>query len=261
MRCIIITLLYTKNSFFIMKNNEYILGVKVNVSRFEDILSKIEVNVRHNKKITIAYLTPHIANYCYEYPDFGVILNQFDIVYADGIGIVIASKLNGGCLQDRITLPDYIDNLCDFLVKSDMSVYLLGARDSVVNNAGRVLKEKHTLLNIVGNHNGFFTMEGNVIEKINKAKPNLLLVGMGLPYQEEWIHRNKDLLNVNVIWACGGMFDIISGRLKRAPDWMLRNNMEWLYRLYREPKRLGKRYLIGNPLFMFRVLKSLFRHA
>lgn len=248
-----------------MKSKEDILGIKINVSSFGGILAKIEHAVSENGKIVITYLTPHIANYCYRNTEFGDMLNQFDLIYADGIGIVIASRLNGGCLRERITLPDYINDLCDFLIKKNMSVYLLGARPSTIDDVARKLKEKHPSLDIAGYHDGYFGYENNnTIEKINKAGPNLLLVGMGLPYQEKWAHRNKDLLDVNAIWICGGLFDIVSNRIRRAPCWMLKNNLEWLYRLYREPRRLWKRYLLGIPVFICRILINLHhnsRHA
>lgn len=237
--------------------NEYILGTKVNVSNFGEILSKIEAAVTKNKKITITYLTPHIANYCYRYPDFRNIINQFDIIYADGIGIVLASMLQNGCLRKRITLPDYIDKLCNFSIEKNISIYLLGSSLSVVNNTARVLKERHSLLDIAGYHAGFFLNEDtSIVEEINKIKPNVLLVGMGLPHQEKWIHKNKDILDVNVIWSCGGLFSWVSGKIRRAPSWMLKYNLEWVYRLFREPKRLWKRYLVGNPLFIFRVFRN-----
>lgn len=241
-----------------IKTNERVLGIKIDIHNFEEILFKIEEAVSQNKKITITYLTPHIANYCYKYHDFRNILNHFDVVYADGIGIVIASRLNGGSLKKRITLPDYTDNLFHFLIKNGLSVYLLGTKSSTINDAVRILKENYPPLRIAGYHDGYSTWgDKYIIEKINRTKPNLLLVGMGLPLQEKWIYMNKDLLDVNVIWTCGGLFDIVSNRIKRAPDWMLRNNLEWVYRLYKEPKRLWKRYLIGNPLFMLRVFRNL----
>lgn len=240
-----------------MKNIEKILDIKVNVSSFNEILNNIEQTINQDKKITITYLTPHLANYCYTHLDSKNIINQFDIVIPDGVGIVIASKLNKGHITKRMPLQDHLSALWDFLIAKNMLVYLLGAKPEIINKTVKALKENKAALNIAGFHHGYFDFKDNsIIEKINKVKPDMLFVGMGQPYQEIWIHEYKDLLKTNVIWACGSCFDIVSNSIRRAPEWILKNNMEWVYRLYKEPKRLWKRYLIGNPLFVFRILKN-----
>lgn len=119
------------------------------------------------------------------------------------------------------------------------------------------LQQKIPSLNIVGEYHGYFDKENNkeIVNKINNCRPNILLVGMGTPKQEEWIYQNHYHLNVSLCWAVGGLFDFISGKIKRAPLWMLHCHLEWLYRLCQEPKRLWKRYIVGNLKFIYRVLK------
>jgi N-acetylglucosaminyldiphosphoundecaprenol N-acetyl-beta-D-mannosaminyltransferase len=136
-------------------------------------------------------------------------------------------------------------------------MYFLGGKPGVAQKARQKLQARIPALTITGECQGYFDIgaEERIIEKINNAKPDILVVGMGTSKQEKWIYRNRHRLNVPLCWAVGAVFDFISVRIERAPYWMRKINLEWLYRLYREPKRLWKRYLLGNPIFIFRVLK------
>ena len=122
--------------------------------------------------------------------------------------------------------------------------------------------ERYPDLRIVGTHHGYFdrTLGGeennHVIQMINSAKPNVLIVGFGMPFQERWLLENWEHVDANIFLTGGACLDYMSGRVRRAPRWMLDNGLEWLYRLLLEPVRLWKRYLIGNPLFLYRIAKQ-----
>jgi N-acetylglucosaminyldiphosphoundecaprenol N-acetyl-beta-D-mannosaminyltransferase len=135
----------------------------------------------------------------------------------------------------------------------------------VADKAAANLKARYPDLRIVGTHHGYFDKTQGcaeneaVIEQINTVKPNILIVGFGMPLQERWLMENWDRIDANVALTGGAVFDYVSGELRRAPRWMTENGLEWLGRLIIEPRRLWKRYLIGNPIFLWRVLKQRLR--
>jgi N-acetylglucosaminyldiphosphoundecaprenol N-acetyl-beta-D-mannosaminyltransferase len=143
-------------------------------------------------------------------------------------------------------------------------VYLLGARPGVAQEAARRLQARYPDLEIVGVHHGFFdhaagSLENEaVVREINDARPDILLVGMGMPLQEYWLMENQDRLQGGVVLTGGAVFDYVSGGLRRGPRALTHSGFEWLARLLVEPRRLWRRYLIGNPLFLLRVLRQRF---
>jgi N-acetylglucosaminyldiphosphoundecaprenol N-acetyl-beta-D-mannosaminyltransferase len=150
--------------------------------------------------------------------------------------------------------------LARFAQGRDHSLFLLGARPGVADKAAANLRERFPGLRIVGTHHGYFDKAPGspeneaVIREINAASPNILIVGFGMPLQERWLMDNWDRIEVNVALTGGAVFDYVSGELPRAPRWMTDHGFEWLGRLIIEPGRLWKRYLVGNPIFILRVL-------
>jgi N-acetylglucosaminyldiphosphoundecaprenol N-acetyl-beta-D-mannosaminyltransferase len=142
------------------------------------------------------------------------------------------------------------------------SLFFLGARPGVAKKAAETLKAKYPGLRIVGYSDGYFDKtpgsiaNETVLRDINRCKPNILILGFGMPVQEKWLMENWDRVDANIALTGGAVFDYVSGELRRAPQWMTTHNLEWLGRLIIEPKRLWKRYLIGNPLFLWRIVKQ-----
>ncbi len=184
------------------------------------------------------------------------ILNDADLVYADGVGIVYAVKLWGQTLPGRLTGADFMPALCQTFAAKGVKVYFLGALPGVAAKAAERLRQKIPNLNIVGTHHGYFSPEQNaeIVAAINAAQADIVVVGFGAPQQEQWIHDNADILDATVLWGVGGLFDFLSGRTKRGPQWLLDHGFEWLCRLLIEPGRLWRRYLIGNTRFVLYVL-------
>jgi N-acetylglucosaminyldiphosphoundecaprenol N-acetyl-beta-D-mannosaminyltransferase len=143
-------------------------------------------------------------------------------------------------------------------VEHNLSIYFLGSTQVVAELAAKRLKELYPALRLSGYHHGYFSEQENnsVIDKINASQPDILFLGMGVPRQEEWTKENFDKLNAKIVWMGGGFLDTLSGRIKRCPRWLSKIGFEWLFRLMQEPRRLWKRYLIGNPMFVLRILQA-----
>jgi len=165
-------------------------------------------------------------------------------------------------IPQRITYADWMWQLAEFAESHGFTLFFLGARPGVADKAAARLKERFPNLRIVGTRHGYFDKDAGspeneaVIRKINAAKPNILIVGFGMPLQECWLMENWDRIEANVALTGGAVFDYVSGELPRGPRWMTDHGLEWLARLIIEPRRLWKRYLIGNPLFLWRVVKQ-----
>ena len=243
-----------------IRNRIHLFGkIPVDVLTCQSISGKlVDLAGQKNRKPRIVfYLNAACANLALSEREYLEIIQKTDLVYTDGWGLVLAAKLMGKNLPERTNAADFFDQFCQEVVKRKLSLYLLGGRKEIIQKAVANLKQKFPKLKIIGFHNGFFNQEQEkkIIDKINTLQPDFLLVGMGVPKQEKWIDKHQNELQVKVIWAVGGLFNLLSGELSRAPRLMRNFGFEWLYRLFQEPKRLGRRYLLGLPLFLFRVIK------
>ncbi|GIU52157.1 hypothetical protein TUM4438_44130 [Shewanella sairae] len=180
-------------------------------------------------------------------------------VFADGIGVRLACSSKGAVLKDNLNGTDMFPRLCQLAAANNLSIYLLGASDGVAQQAAENMQSKYPQLSIAGCHSGFFDSQTHtqanqdVIEKINQSGADILLVAMGAPKQELWLEANKAALTCKVGIGVGGLFDFYAQRIKRAPLWLRQMGLEWTYRLLQEPKRMWKRYIIGNPSFLLKV--------
>jgi N-acetylglucosaminyldiphosphoundecaprenol N-acetyl-beta-D-mannosaminyltransferase len=177
---------------------------------------------------------------------------------------MLAARLLGRRIPERITYADWAWRLAAFAEAEGFSLYLLGARPGMAQEAARRLQARYPDLEIVGVRHGFFDHAAGspeneaVVREINDARPDILLVGMGMPLQEYWLMENRDRLQAGVVLTGGGVFDYVSGGLRRGPRILTHSGFEWLARLLVEPRRLWRRYLIGIPLFLLRVLRQCF---
>lgn len=234
------------------------LGVEISAITKDGIVDEIINFALMGKHKMITYLNAHCMNVSFYDFEYREILKAADLVYAGGMGIVWASKFFGKALPERINILDFFDKLTEQMREKRLRIYLLGGKIDVVKKTEQVLKERG--LRIIGSSGGFFneTEEAGIIKEINELRPDILIVGMGVPKQEKWIYSHLDELNINLSWAVGAAFDWLSGYRKRAPKWMVSRGLEWLHRLSQEPGRLWKRYLIGNFVYIYRVLKYKF---
>ncbi|HIQ22421.1 MAG TPA: glycosyltransferase [Planctomycetes bacterium] len=203
----------------------------------------------------VFFVNAHCVNVALRNQDYRRLLQRADLVLPDGIGLKLAGMALGTPIRDNANGTDLFPPLCRALAASGGRIFLLGARPGVAEGVCAWANRHCPELVITGCHHGYFTRaeEPLVIEKIAQSGADLLFVAMGVPRQELWIGQHLESLGVRVALGVGGLFDFYSGRIPRAPLWMRRAGLEWLYRLIREPVRLGKRYLVGNPVFLGRV--------
>lgn len=181
-----------------------------------------------------------------------------DLVTADGMSVVWASRLLGHRLKDRVTGIDLFERLVELAARRGLAVFFLGARDESVRGTVELFATRYPALRIAGFRDGFFDASEarSVSESIKLSGADLLFVAMGSPRQEHWIASNLALTGVRFAMGVGGSFDHLSGAVRRAPKWMQRIGIEWLHRLAQEPRRLWRRYLIGNSAFIWLVLRQ-----
>lgn len=182
-------------------------------------------------------------------PRFLKILNESQLVLADGISSVYASKIVGQPLSGRVTGVSFAQALCEALAETGGSIYLLGAKPGVAEQAGEKLKKEYPGLVIAGTHDGYFQQEGPVVEKINAAHPDAMLVCLGAPKQEYFMEDHDGELEVPVMAGLGGSMDVLAGNVRRAPVFFQKAGLEWLYRLMKEPKRI--RRMAKLPLYLW----------
>lgn len=204
-------------------------------------------------------VNPHSFNVAAINKDFNRALKNADILYPEGTGTILASKVLGQSLKQRTNFLDFAFDLFALAQKKKWSIYLLGGTEEVCRQAVRKLREKFSQLKIAGFHNGYFDTktERNILSQINKAEPMILYVAMGSPLQELWIDRNAKKLNVKAFFAIGGAIDIIAGKVFRAPSWTRSMGLEWIFRVAQEPKRLWRKYFVGNVLFLVLVFREV----
>lgn len=186
-----------------------------------------------------------------------------DLVTADGMSVVWASRLLGQPLKQRVTGIDLFERLVGYAAGRGWSVYFLGAQDEAVRGTAERFKSRHPELKVAGYHNGYFAASETVAiaDAIWQSAADVLFVAMGSPAQEKWIASQLERSGVRFALGVGGSFDHISGLAVRAPRWMQRAGFEWLYRLLREPRRMWRRYLIGNSTFIWMVVRQRIRRA
>jgi N-acetylglucosaminyldiphosphoundecaprenol N-acetyl-beta-D-mannosaminyltransferase len=206
------------------------------------------------------YVNAHVLNLSREYPQLRAALEHADLVYCDGYGVRLAAKALDVEIPHRMTGADWIWDLATLCEAAGHSLYLLGSEPGFAQEAAARLRQRYPRLNVTGSHHGYFEPGSphadRVVEDINARKPDIVLVGMGTPRQELWAEQTAARLDCDVVWTVGALFDIVSGRVPRAPHWLADNGLEWIFRLAIEPQRMWRRYLLGNPVFLSRVFQS-----
>jgi len=184
-----------------------------------------------------------------------------DIISPDGMVIVWVSKLFRKALPERVSGIDLMENVMKLAFERNYKVFFFGATEDVVVKVVNIYREKYTDKVIAGYRNGYFKLEESqdIAKQINSSGANILLVAITSPLKENFLYQHKDFLSdVNFIMGVGGSFDVVSGKLARAPIWMQNNGLEWLFRWIQEPRRLFDRYFFGNLKFLSIIIKELF---
>jgi N-acetylglucosaminyldiphosphoundecaprenol N-acetyl-beta-D-mannosaminyltransferase len=189
------------------------------------------------------------------------ILREADLVSADGQSVVWAARLLRDPLPERVAGIDLMHRLLEIAEADELGVFFLGARDAVLDAAVASVRREHPRLRISGRHNGYFEdgESGRVCELVNGSEASILFVAMSSPKKEYWVHEHRDALRVPLVVGVGGALDVLAGCVSRAPRWVQRAGLEWAYRLGQEPRRLWRRYLVGNVRFARLLIEALAR--
>jgi N-acetylglucosaminyldiphosphoundecaprenol N-acetyl-beta-D-mannosaminyltransferase len=209
----------------------------------------------------VYFVNAHTLNLAAADPGYREVLRAADRVYGDGTGVRWAARiLHGARLRDNVNGTDLTPRLFEAFRGRGFRYYLLGAAAGAIDRAAAHARRAFPGWELAGFHHGYLDAEGSarVVEAINAARPHLLLVGMGNPKQECWIHEQRGRLDVRVCLGTGGLFDYWAGDLVRAPGWVRGLGAEWVHLLVRQPHKF-RRYVLGNPLFLWRLVRERWR--
>jgi N-acetylglucosaminyldiphosphoundecaprenol N-acetyl-beta-D-mannosaminyltransferase len=233
-----------------------VLGVRIDCLDMEQTLERVDQMIDDGGSHLIATVNPEFVMRARRDRAFAAVLEEADLCLADGWGVVWAARRQGCRLRAPVPGADLVPALARVCAVRGYSVFLLGARPGVAEEAGRRLRALAAGLNLVGAHAGSPRAEDDAlsVELIRQARPDVLLVAYGHPAQELWIARNRDHLEVPVAIGIGGALDYVAGRVQRAPAWMRRAGLEWLFRLARQPWRIRRMAVL--PVYAIEVMRS-----
>ncbi len=212
----------------------YVLNVPVSITSYDEIINVITRKIHDNEKFSVVSINLNKIILANEDRKIMKIIKSFDCFIPDGISVVRSCDE----INDRITGIDLFNKICENNDKIDAKIFLYGASEEVVLAAKMNLLKKYDGIKIVGYENGYVNNNDDLIRKINLSGANIVFIAMGSPRQEKWIYDNRKVIKANILIGVGGTFDIVSGKLKRAPKLIRKMGIEWLYRMIREPKRL-----------------------
>ena len=241
-----------------------ILGVQISSISNDDLLAAFTSNILHKQKKQICITPVNSVLAAVKSEQVKTIYNNADYVLCDGMPIKWASSFLNTPILERITGLDLLPNLVGLCVKNDFSIFLLGASPGVGDKLKEVILTYYPQARVMGVYvppfmTTFTTEENNkMISAVNAASPDVLLVSLTAPKQDIWIANNKEALNATLMVGIGGAFEVMAGLAKRAPKWLQKAGLEWLYRFIQEPKRLFRRYFIEAPLFIPLIIKQKF---
>ena len=189
------------------------------------------------------------------------IIKNCPIINADGQSIVWASKILKKPVPERVAGIDLMEELIKLSAKKGYRVYFFGAKEEVVTKVVDTYKDKYKDLQVAGYRNGYFTEADmpEIVEDMKNSNADILLVAFSSPNKEYWLEENMDKINIPFCMGVGGSFDVVAGKTVRAPKWMQKSGLEWFYRFLQEPKRMWKRYLVGNSKFIAITMREKFK--
>ncbi|GLC87897.1 WecB/TagA/CpsF family glycosyltransferase [Lysinibacillus piscis] len=233
---------------------ETVLGIQVNTEGYDELMNMAFERIDKKQKALVVAINPEKIIKAKEDPALKKLLNEAEFQIPDGIGVILASKIQKGQIRERVTGVDMMMKLCEEAAKRGKPVFLYGGKPGVADAAKAKLESLFPSIKIVGVQDGYEKDEQKVMARINEVKPDILFVAMGSPKQENWINANREQLYPTIYQGVGGSFDVLAGTVKRAPAIFQKFGLEWLYRLMKEPKRIKRQ--IALPLFLLEVAKQ-----
>ncbi|SFL24387.1 N-acetylglucosaminyldiphosphoundecaprenol N-acetyl-beta-D-mannosaminyltransferase [Paenibacillus sp. 1_12] len=239
-----------------MNNVAKIMGIPFPKITMDQTLQELSKVIEKDKSELFHVVTgnPEIVMSCQHDQSLRSIIDEAGLVTADGIGIVMVSRLKGGNLPERVTGCDLLIKLLEAGNQQKWSFYFLGADDATSKKAAEVISQTYPNVSILGRHHGFFKQEedARIVEEIQSLAPDFLIVALGAPYAERWIHKYRLYLNAKIAIGVGGSLDVIAGKVKRAPEIWQKLHAEWLYRLIKQPSRWRRQLIL--PRFALSAL-------
>lgn len=219
-------------------------------------------NAAQGIRMLVLFVNAHCINTAARVADYRQILMRAPFLLADGVGISLAARLDGQRLENNVNGTDLFPLLCERAARSGTAIALLGSRPGVAERCAERMQAKYPGLRVAFTHHGFFDPadEPKMMERLNASGAKLLFVAKGVPKQELWAAQHFDGISAPLILCVGALFDFFSGDVLRAPGVVRRMKLEWLFRLAMEPKRMFGRYVVGNPLFVYRAVKYRLTH-
>ncbi|WPC17395.1 WecB/TagA/CpsF family glycosyltransferase [Pediococcus inopinatus] len=235
-----------------------ILNTTIDVLTEQQTVDLVEKYVLRKEPLHLIGVNADKINSLNSNPRIAKIVNSCGVINADGASVVLASKILNVPLPERVAGIDLMQKLIRLSAKKNYSVYFLGAKKRIVEKTAEVIQGQYPELNIVGVHDGYINESEwmEISRELNEVHPDFIFVGITSPLKEYLVEFLQSKGNRGVFMGVGGSFDVISGMISRAPIWMQKMNLEWLYRVIQEPKRLFKRYLVGNVKFIKNVIKE-----
>lgn len=195
-----------------------------------------------------------ITQMCVESKEVNKTVNKADLIIPDGAGVVLASKILKKKLKCKVAGIELCENLARISGEMNARIFFLGGKPGIPEKAAEKLLEKYPDMIIAGTNDGYFKSDDEIIKKINDANTDILFVCLGVPKQEQWMEKHRNDLNIKLMGGFGGSFDVLSGTIQRAPKIFIKLNLEWFYRLCKEPKRIGR--MMKLPKFILGSVKD-----
>ena len=239
-----------------MSSKVTVLGIEVDCLTMEEAVSRCEAMILAGGTHFIATANAEMIMLAQQDQELAFILGEADMVVPDGAGVVWAARHQGCPMPERVAGFDLAQQLLALSAKKGYSVYFLGGAPGIAENACKTAEKLYPNLKIAGVRDGYFssTEEINIIEDIHSLKPNILFVALGVPKQEKWIYKHGEKLQTPLAIGVGGTFDVMAGVVNRAPVWMQKANIEWLYRLLSQPSRAMR--MLALPKFALAVMRG-----
>lgn len=241
-------------------NRHEILGTYVNALTMDETVDEVERIVDAGVPTQHVVINASKVNLMEGDPELREIVNACPLINADGASIVWAAHVLGVPLRERVTGIDLFLRLVELAPRKGWGIYLFGAKEEVVQKVRSILEERCPGIRIVGCRNGYFTEadEPAIVADMASSGADLMFVAFSSPKKEYWVHKYLDQIGIPFVMGVGGSFDVVAGITARAPAWMQRCGLEWLYRFLQEPGRLWRRYVVGNARFVALVLRYRF---
>lgn len=236
------------------------MGSELDCLSFDQTIESINEIIQNRTPTQHVVLNANKINLMRKDKKLSHIINECSLINADGISIVLAAKILGYSKVERVTGVDLFVKLLEVCNEKGYRVYFLGGKEEVVQKVVEMVEHKHADLMVAGYRNGYFKDEesSGIADEIRESCADVLFVAFPSPQKEFWIKRHLKQMDVPFVMGVGGSFDVLSGHVKRAPKWVQKIGMEWFVRFMQEPKRMFRRYFIGNFTFLWLVYKERF---